>query len=464
MDNAANTVVGFAIVVKQSGEVFLPNTVFIGCITRRILIDVENSGLDIAVRTVTEIIFVTVKFNPFVAQPFTCPAIMCSFGVLDKIAAYKFVFTENVIISIYGLISSDSLEGLRTEIVIIFFSVFVREVPPTGSGDTVDGVVGGAVKLNKAGDFALAGAGRFVEAIEILVAFIVNTGNFVNALQGIVFGEVIRNTVYGFPTGPGAIVKNETVGEFLIRLTVEVAALGMNGVFRFLIGVNAVLLLERGLAGHVIERICAEINVIAHGTGVSNGQSLVCAPRCAVLNGELHAAENANGVSSIGRNCLALLDEVALDGKKIVFINFRRGKREVVVRHRKSVKIYINIRVKLEFYRYFGLAADAFRKLEKQIPCGNAGNIATGNHFKQRLKLFGNFYRHHIQTEDIGDIHRQIGVNYMVTIRDIVVAGNIFRVGNCSCPRKGSAAACCIVEVENSLIFAVHCNFKRSTD
>ena len=380
---------------------------------------------------------------------------------LHQFAVFKFIDYIGEEAAVFTI---QPLESLGLKVVIAVVAICIREVPPTGSGDTVDGVVGGTVKLNKAGDFSLAGASRFVEAIEILVAFIVKTGNFVNAFQSIVFGEVIRNTVYGFPTGPRAIVKNEAVGEFLIRFTVEVAALGMNGVFRFLIGVNAVLLLERGLAGHVIERICAEINVIAHGTGVSNGQSLVCAPRCAVLNGELHAAENTNGVGRIRIDGLALLDEVTLDGKKIVFINFRRGKREVVVRHRKSVKIYINIRVKLEFYRYFGLAANALCQLEQQIPSCNAGNIATGNHFKQRFKLFGNFYRHHIQTEDIGDIHRQIGVNYMVTIRGIVAAGDIFRVGNCSCPRKGSAAACCIVEVENSLIFAVHCNFKRGTD
>ena len=52
----------------------------------------------------------------------------------------------------------------------------------------------------------------------------------------------------------------------------------------------------------------------------------------------------------------------------------------------------------------------------------------------------------------------------MIAVRLAVSAGEIFRVGDLSCPRKGSVAARGVVKVENCLIGAVHGDLDRGAD
>ena len=165
-------------------------------------------------------------------------------------------------------LSIQALEADRVEVIIAFLTVFIRQIPPTGLGHAVDGVIARAVQLDQARDLALTGAGHFVELIEIFVSFVIQTGNLVDALQRLIVDEVVGHAVDRFPAGPRAVVQNEAVREILIRFAVEMAAARMRGVFRLLIGVNAVLLLEGGLAGHAVERIRAQIDVVADRAGV----------------------------------------------------------------------------------------------------------------------------------------------------------------------------------------------------
>ena len=361
-------------------------------------------------------------------------------------------------------LSIQALEADRVEVIIAFLAVFIRQIPPAGLGHAVDGVIARAVQLDQARDLALTGAGHFVELIEIFVSFVIQTGDLVDALQRLIVDEVVGHAVDRFPAGPRAVVQNEAVREILIRFAVEMAAARMRGVFRLLIGVNAVLLLEGGLAGHAVERIRAQIDVVADRAGVLDAQALIIIPLCAVLGGQLHAAEDADGVGRIGIDGLTLLDKVALDGKKVVFVQHRRGQREVIVRHRQTTDVHSHVLVKLELYRHFGLFADALRQLEQQIPCRDAGNVAAGNHLQQRLQLLRELDRHHVQTENVGNVHRLAGIDHMIAVDLAVAAGDVFRVRDLTRPCKRPVAARRVVKVEDRLIFAVHGDLDRRAD
>ena len=52
----------------------------------------------------------------------------------------------------------------------------------------------------------------------------------------------------------------------------------------------------------------------------------------------------------------------------------------------------------------------------------------------------------------------------MIAVCLAVAAGEVFRIGDISCPCEGSVAACSVVKVENRLIGTVHGDLNRSTD
>ena len=242
------------------------------------------------------------------------------------------------------------------------------------------------------------------------------------------------------------------------------AAAGVRGILRLLIGIDPILLLEGGLLGHVVERVCAQIDVVADRTGVRDAQALIRIPLCAILGGQLHAAEDADGVGRIRIDGLALLDEVALHSEQIVFVQGCGCKTEVIIRHRQVGDVHSDILVKLELHRHLSLRADTLCQLEQQIPSCNAGNIAASNHGQKRLQLFRHLDRHHIQSEDIGDVHGLAGIDHMIAVCLAVAAGEVFRIGDISCPCEGSVAACSVVKVENRLIGTVHGDLDRGTD
>ena len=357
-----------------------------------------------------------------------------------------------------------SFEGFLVEVVVAVVAIHIRQIPPSGLGRAVDDVIPCAIHFCQSRDLALAGAGRFIELVEILVAFVVESGNLVNALQGTVVNEIVGCTVDRLPAEPGAVVQNEPVCELLIRFAVEMAAARVRGIFRFLIGINPILLLERGLIRHAVKRVRTQIDVVADRTGVRDAQALLRIPLCAVLGGHLHTAENTDGVGRIRVDGLALLDEIALHGKRVVFIHGRRGQAKVIVGYGQIGNVHMDILVKLELHDHFGFRADTLCQLEQQIPGRDSGNVAAGYHGQQRLQFLRHLDRHHVQSEDIGDIHGLGGVDHMIAVCLAVAAGEILRIGNVSRPREGSVAACGVVKVENRLIGAVHGDLDRGAD
>ena len=357
-----------------------------------------------------------------------------------------------------------SFEGFLVKVVIAVLAVLIRQVPPTGLGHAVDGVIARAVQLDQPRDLTLARAGHLIEPIEILAALVVQAGDLVHALQRAVPDEVIGRAVDRSPARPGGVVQNEAVREVLIRFAVEMAAAGVRGIFRLLIGIDPILLLEGGLVGHAVKRVRAQIDVVADRTGVLDAQALRLVPLRAVLCGQLHAGEDADGVGRIGGDGLTLLDEIALHRQHIVLVHACGRQAEIIVGNGQVGNIHADVLVKPDRDRYLGLRADALRQLEQQIPCRDAGNVAAGHHGQKRLELFGHLDRHHVQSEDIRDIHGLAGVDHVIAVRLAVAAGEVFRIGDISCPRKGSVAARGVVKVENCLIGAVHGDLDRSTD
>ena len=162
-----------------------------------------------------------------------------------------------------ALLTIKPLVRVLVEVVITLLAVFIREIPPAGLQHAVDGIIPRTVELEQTGDLALAGAGLFIKPIEVLAALIVEARKLLHALNSGIIYVVVGRAVDLFPAGPCSAVQDKLIREFLIRLAGEVAALRVDNVFRLLIGINIVLLLERCLAGHVVERVSTKIDVIA---------------------------------------------------------------------------------------------------------------------------------------------------------------------------------------------------------
>ena len=411
-------------------------------------IQIAFNGVPLALNKAGAII---VAFTVVSGQPCTLHQ-FAVFKLIDYIGEETAVFTIQ------------PLESLGVKVVITVVAICIRQVPPTGLGHAVDGVIPCAIEFNQPSDLSFTSTGCLIELIEILVALIVEARNLVNAFQGIVFDEVVGCTVDRFPARPGTVVQDETIRELLIRFTVEVAAAGVRGILWLLIGINPILFLEGSLLSHAVECVCTQINVVADRTGVFDAQALIRIPLCAVLGGQLHAAEDADGVGRIRIDGLALLDEVALHSEQIILVQGCRCQTEIIIGHRQVGDVHSDILVKLELHRYLGLRTDTLRQLEQQIPGCDAGNIAASNHGQKRFQLFRNLDRHHIQSEDIGDIHGLARIDHMIAVCFAIASGKIFRIGDISCPCEGSVAACGVVKVENRLIGTVHSDLDRGTD
>ena len=91
------------------------------------------------------------------------------------------------------------LESLGVKVVIAIVAICIRQVPPARLGHAVDGVIPCAIEFNQPSDLSFTSTGRLIELIEILVALIVEARNLVDALQGIVFDEVVGCTVDRLP-------------------------------------------------------------------------------------------------------------------------------------------------------------------------------------------------------------------------------------------------------------------------
>ena len=91
------------------------------------------------------------------------------------------------------------LESLGIKVVIAVLTICIRQVPPARLGHTVDGVIPCAIEFNQPSDLSFTSTSRLIELIEILVALIVEARNLVDALQGVVFDEVVGCTVDRLP-------------------------------------------------------------------------------------------------------------------------------------------------------------------------------------------------------------------------------------------------------------------------
>ena len=92
-----------------------------------------------------------------------------------------------------------SFECLFIKVIIAVLTICIRQVPPARLGHTVDGIVPCTVEFNQPSDLSFTSTSRLIELIEILVALIVEARNLVDALQGIVFDEVVGCTVDRLP-------------------------------------------------------------------------------------------------------------------------------------------------------------------------------------------------------------------------------------------------------------------------
>ena len=230
----------------------------------------------------------------------------------------------------------------------------------------------------------------------------------------------------------------------------------MGALFIGIVGVDegnqAIGLLNAGIAGNGIQCAGAQIYVIAHFTGIFNGQAFIFIPLCVCLGHCLDPAEDTDGVGRCRVDRLGLVDPVADYSQRMgLFIEFRAGHGEIFVHQSHFGEVKLEIGVNMELHPYLSQHTDSLCQLQQEVPCSSIGIIAAGQQRHQGLDLLRNLNFLHVQRKDIGNVH------LLFRIHDMIV-GLIIRsgVGNITVPRKGAVSFCGSIKIEDGLVVFIH--------
>ena len=215
------------------------------------------------------------------------------------------------------------------------------------------------------------------------------------------------------------------------------AATWMGGIFRLGIRINTILLLEGFLAGHRVKCVSTQVDIVADIAAVCQRQAVIFIPCRVILRCQRNAADNDNGVSRLGADCLTLLNPVNGKGQRVrCLIQRCIFQGEIIIYDFQARIVNCHILIKLDLHLNIGLAADTLRKLEQDVPCRDIFQIAASHHLKQRNKLFGNLHFLHIQRKSVIGYHGQLGFIDIVGVgSDIILGrGNEGRIGHRTIP------------------------------
>ena len=404
----------------------------------------------IAVAFTVKIVFLSFDSVPLAlgisgAVIVSCALVHCQPYAAQQSAVFKFVcdiFKESSCFSVKALVRC------RVKIIPVI-SIRADNIPPSGFQRAVDRVVGIAVQFKQTCYLALRYA-VLSEVVVIAVLFILIARDLANTSHRYVINEVVEIISGLSPALPVGPVQRKAVFKCGVGGP-EVGALfiGIVGVDE---GDQAIGLLNAGIAGNGIQCAGAQIDVIAHFTGIFNGQAFIFIPLCVCLGHCLDPAEDTDGVGRCRVDRLGLVDPVADYSQRMgLFIEFRAGHGEIFVHQSHFGEVKLEIRVNMELHPYLSQHTDSLCQLQQEVPCSSIGIIAAGQQRHQGLDLLRNLNFLHVQRKDIGNDH------LLFRIRDMIV-GLIIRsgVGNITVPRKGAVSFCGSIKIEDGLVVFIH--------
>ena len=410
---AAVVFLPYAIAVKQAAD-------HLGHAS--ILMDLQVQICDeVSIRLLSGIILAAVDLHPAVHDPLAGPLIMCALCTVDQRATGQNVVCKRIFVSIDGPDAIHCFARHRVKVVVVIRAVGLNDTP-SGFKYTIDRIIQFIVQLKQPSQLSGIDA-IFAKVIVILVVFILIAGQLLDAGERLVVLEIIDVPVKGNPA-----VFNGFIQRIAVRKGAEgggkMAATGMGGIFRLGIRINTILLLEGFLAGHGVKRISTQVDVIADITAVCQRQAVIFIPCRVILRSQRNAADNDNGVSSLGADRLALLDPVDGKGQRVrCLIQLCIAQGEIVIHDLQIGVIDRRILIECNLHLHICLAADTLGKLQQDIPCGDIIQIASRHHGKQRNKLFGDLHFLHIQCKGVLGHHGQIGFVDIVGVGSDVILG-----------------------------------------
>ena len=412
----------------------------------------------IAVAFAVKIVFLSFDSVPLAlgisgAVIVSCALVHCQPYAAQQSAVFKFVcdiFKESSCFSVKALVRC------RVKIIPVI-PIRADNIPPSCFQLSVDRVVGIAVQFKQTCYLALRYA-VLSEVVVIAVLFILIARDLANTSHRYVINEVVEIISGLSPALPTGLVQGKAVFKCGVGGP-EVGALlaGIVGVDE---GIKTIGLLNTGVAGNGIQCAGAQIDVIAHFTGIFNGQAFIFIPLCVCLGRCLDPAEDTDGVGRCRVDRLGLVDPVADYSQRMgLFIEFRAGHGEIFVHQSHFGEVKLEIGVNMELHPYLSQHTDSLCQLQQEVPGRSIGRITARKQCDQRFDLLRDLDLFHIKSEDIGNIHLLIGIGNMVIL--VVCCG---RVGDISVPCKGFVSLGSIVKVKNGFAIFIERDFNIRMD
>ena len=314
-------------------------------------------------------------------------------------------------------------------------SISIQNWPPAGFQFAIDRIVQFIIQLKQSGQLSGIDA-IFTEVIVIFVVFILIAGQLLDAGERLIVLEIIDVSVKRIPAVFDRFIQSIAICKSTEGAS-KVAAAGMGSIFRLGIRINTILLLEGFLAGHRVKCVSTQVDIVADIAAVCQRQAVIFIPCRVILRCQRNAADNDNGVSRLGADCLTLLNPVHGKGQRVrCLIQRCIFQGEIIIYGFQARIVNCHILIKLDLHLYICFAADTFGKLKHNIPCGDIVQISSRHHGKQRDKLFGYFHFLHIQCKSVIGYHGQLGFIDIVGVgSDIILGrGNEGRIGHRTIP------------------------------
>ena len=275
------------------------------------------------------------------------------------------------------------LRGTGIGVEVIMLAV---DLAPASGGRAVQEVIPRTINLGQSSDLALADA-VFIEAIVVLIAFILVAGELLNAGHGHVVHIVEHLVVVGIPALTDGLVQIELIREALeVALHKVGAAVQMRAVGRVVRAALAVVVFIQAKCLKLvrIKRTRREIDVIGEGSGVRDLQT-AAAPRRVFLRGHLQTADDADRVGAglvDGLGVVAVpVDEDLERVRRLVHLGPR--KVEEILHDRHVAVIQLHVRIDVDIDLDLGEGADAVCQLQEDLPRGSALHITAGDQADQ---------------------------------------------------------------------------------
>ena len=340
-------------------------------------------------------------------------------------AGFQDAALKDIGMSPNGLVPICRCAGAIVKIVIAIIFRIIRDQPPALHQNSANGIIGAAILLEQASQWPGTHA-VLPKVIVIGSGLVLIPWQQPDAGEGLIVPVVAEAAFSLCPALFHRAVQCIAVGKGTEGIG-KVSPLGMDHILRLLIGIDLIVLLEGGLAGHGIQRIGAQIDVIADLTGIVHAEAVRRIPRRVISGRQPNAADNHNGIGRLLGDCLGLLDPADGQSQGVgLRIQLAVFQLEIVVDNFQLAGIHRHIGIKVQLRLHGGFPADPLRQLQENIPCGNIFKISPRHHAQQRHQPLRHLHLLHIQRKGVGGRHGHSGlvnlidaVQYAVlTVRD----------------------------------------------